>query len=262
MEWLRDAELGAPDQFDTTWSDAAKAAVEKAVERHGGWAAWLANPVLKVETRSFTGGLASIKGCGKTFALPLSIVAPRKNQITFPEFPEKGRRAFYRSGRIKIADKATGAIVEQIDDHRSSFIGLQKQRRWNNTDIMYFIGNGLPLYLGVPFALSASQLVDHRIVRRGGAPVSRLTVDWPSDLETHSRRQSFEFASDGLFLRMEYTAEIVGSFPRAVHVATKWREVAGLLLGTRRVARPLAFGRPFGPRLAELDLKIEDAARA
>ena len=125
---------------------------------------------------------------------------------------------------------------------------------------MYFIANGLPIYLGVPFILTATRLVDFRILRRGEASFSRFTVDWPADLETHSRRQSFEFAQDGLFERIEYTAEIVGKFPRAVHIARDWIEISGLLFGARRIARPLIVGKAVGPKLADLELSIGAAS--
>lgn len=245
--------------FHASWSTSARDRLEAAATRHGGWPAWHGQPTFQVETASFTGGLATMKGHGKTFTLPIAHVKPAANAIRFVYPGMSDRSTLYQGGRFTVEDRHKS---HRIDEHRASFRGLRKLRRWSDLDIMYFMGNGLPIYLGLPFLLAQAQLMRHRRVHRGGRDYDRFSVLWPKSIETHSQHQVFEFDDTGLFSFMEYTAEIVGKFPRARHYASDWIEVAGLQLAQRRTAKPLVFGHVIGPTLADLCLRISVSSQA
>jgi hypothetical protein len=72
-----------------------------------------------------------------------------------------------------------------------------------------------------------------RRTRQNGA-VQALTVRSPSTVHTHSRVQTVYFATDGLIVRHEYVAEIVGAWARGAHLWREYVEVKGVPIATHR----------------------------
>jgi hypothetical protein len=67
--------------------------------------------------------------------------------------------------------------------------------------------------------------------RAGGL---RVRATFPSSLHTHGPRQEFFFDAEGLLVRHDYTAEIVGRWARGAHFTSDYVEVDGLPFARER----------------------------
>lgn len=78
---------------------------------------------------------------------------------------------------------------------------------------------------------------------------------FPDDVPTHCRTQTFYFDKNYLLRRLDYTAEVVGSWAHAAHVCNTFRDFSGLKIPTHRRVRPLLFNRILrGPTLVALEI--------
>jgi hypothetical protein len=111
-------------------------------------------------------------------------------------------------------------------DHRSSFAGARKLRRWRLEDAVYFFGYALANYAAQPFLLSHAEHL-----RSGRDDVTvRFSADWPA----HCRVQRFWFSPDGLLWRHDNVAEVIGGWARGAHLASGWVDASGLRLPLER----------------------------
>jgi hypothetical protein len=60
----------------------------------------------------------------------------------------------------------------------------------------------------------------------------RVAARFPQDLDTHSSDQVFWFDREGLLVRHEYRAEILGWWATGAHFTSEYRRSAGLLVST------------------------------
>jgi hypothetical protein len=198
------------------WTDAARAVIERACESHGGERRWR-QLELGLELRTLSGLIPRMKGAGKTFPVPGRVlVRPSVGAAIFQDYPTPGTQGHFDGGAIWLEDPAgrrhTGAA-----NHRTSFTGWNKWRRWEALDALYFFGYAVTHYHALPFTLPEGRLVRHRARADGDT----LTIDLPAALHTHSRRQTFHFDPEGLIRRHDYVADIVGWWARGAHF---WRD--------------------------------------
>jgi len=240
------------------WPDAAREAVERAIERHGEREAWDAFHGLRVGVMSFSGKVGELKGVGRTFRLPVAFeVYPKATRTVFPDFPEPTRRVVYEAGDLFVeGDGRGGPAAEEHRGYRRTFSGLAKLRKWSDLDIAYFVGYSQSNYHGYPFTLPALRFVRAASYRSDGGRWTRLTLDYPVGSECHSRRQTFHFDATGLLRRVDYRAEIVGPGPSACHLYEEYREVAGLLFPARRRVLARVLGWRLGTNLLTADFDL------
>src|SRR5262245_28197251 len=142
-----------PPRTDMTvndrWTGEAGALLERAVARHGGWAAWEALRCVTLELRALSGLLPALKGAGRTFPATARIdVFPHEFRAVFHDYPAPGRRGVFDAGAVQLLD-GDGAVVASHPDHRHSFRGLRKWRRWAPADALYFFGYAVTHYHGL-----------------------------------------------------------------------------------------------------------------
>jgi hypothetical protein len=124
-------------------------------------------------------------------------------------------------------------------DHRATFQGGARRRRWSLLDAACFFGYAVTHYHALPFTLPEGRLLHHR----GDV----LTVELPASLHTHSR-QTFHFG--GLIRRHDYVADIVGWWARGTHLWCDYTTVDGFPVArTRHVVARLG-GLPLLPFVA------------
>jgi hypothetical protein len=237
------------------WTGEARARLERAIERHGGWSAWRRTGGVSFTLRSLRGLVPEHKGLGDTFLAPKRVeVWPRRGLVVIHDYPVAGRRGVFSSGQVQILDGDT--ILEARADARASFAGARKRRRWSPLDALYFFGYALAHYHALPFSLAAARPLGLRRARSAGRTLAGVAVELPPALHTHSRRQSFFFDEDGLLRRHDYVADIVGWWARGAHRWEDFVEVGGLAVARRRhvVAR---IGRLEVPIVA-LHAELED----
>jgi hypothetical protein len=205
---------------------AALALVERACVRHGSFRrAQLFRIVLTPE--SLTGVLPWMKGSGRTFSLPSTIeLFPHVHRAVFKDYPRPGERGLYDDGRVSIG-------ADPPSEHRASFHGVSKWRRWKPLDALYFFGYALTHYHAVPWSLKDAQFLAMRTSRRDGAS-DALKVRFPPSVHTHSAVQTFFFDESGLIVRHDYVADIVGNWARGAHLWLDYVTIEGIPIATRR----------------------------
>lgn len=190
---------------DTSWTRDARALLDQAAARHGGWSRWERVDEIRGRLYDLGGAIPWAKGLGNTFASPEHVIVR----------PREWRAFFDGVERPPLA-------------HRESFRGWRKWRRWRQEDAAYFFGCAISTYWSLPFVLARTSLLAHDPRRR------TLTVEFPAELDSHCRRQRFWFADDGLLVRHDYHAEIVSTTARGAHVSAGYVEAGGLWFATER----------------------------
>jgi hypothetical protein len=238
----------------TPWSGEARALLERAIERHGGWSAWRRAGGISFALKSLTGLVPEHKGLGDTFPAPARLeVWPRRGLVVVHDFPVAGRRGVFAVGQVQVLDGDT--ILEARADARATFAGARKRRRWAPLDALYFFGYALAHYHSLPFSLAGARPLGLRRARSAGRALSGVAVELPAALHTHCRRQTFFFDEEGLLRRHDYVADIVGWWARGAHRWEDFVEVGGLVVPRRRhvVARLGRLELPVVALHAELD---------
>ncbi|HKA88652.1 MAG TPA: hypothetical protein VKE22_13370 [Haliangiales bacterium] len=229
------------------WPDEAAALVERGVRRHGGWEAWRSLRRVSFRPIGLGGFLPWAKGHPRTFPLPPEVETfPHERRTVFRRYPDDAHEGVFDAGDVRLV----GATTVESRDHRSTFRGLAKLRRWRPIDGLYFFGYALWHYHALPFVLADARFVR---LRRNA-----VTVDFPPDVPTHSTRQTFHFDGEGLLRRHDYTAEVVGAWARGAHLWDDFVAVDGFAFATRRRVQPRVLGRALP--LTVLRAEIRDFA--
>ncbi len=233
--------------------------LDEVMEAHGGLERWRAARVIRARVRS-GGFLVRSRFPGNRlgdYELSVEVGEP---VATMDPFPREGQRGVFDRGRVRI-ETAAGEVLESRDDPRVAFSGLSGLRRnlrWDPLDSAYFAGYAMWNYLTTPLLLTR-----HGVTVREGEPWRegaerwrRLEVEFPEQLDTHSRHQMFYVDPAGLLRRHDYTAEVVGGWARAAHMLADHREAGGLTFPTRRWVRPRGPGNRVlpGPTLVSIGI--------
>lgn len=246
--------MSLPADEGPGWDGEARALLEAAVRRHGGWDAWRALRLVSVTPRSLSGMLPWLKGYGRTFRLPARAeIEPHTGRAVFRDYPTVGATGTFEGGSVMLTD-AGAVVVASIADARGTFRGWRKLRRWSPAGALYFFGYALTHYHGLPFTLGRGKPLEIHRVRYDGRTLTGIEVELPADLHTHSRRQTFYFEEDGLLRRHDYVAEIAGAWARGAHFWSDFTTVSGLEMAQVRhvVARLGRRSTPFVALHAEL----------
>jgi hypothetical protein len=255
-------DAGGPFADDSPWRGEARALLERAIARHGGWAAWLGAGGVSLRLVHLSGLVPALKGPrrGGIFALPArATVWPRRAEAVFHDYPAAGGRGVFAAGKTRLED-AAGARFDGRDDPRATFRGLRKLRRWSALDALYFFGYALTHYHSLPFSLVAARPLRLASARVAGRRLRGVDVELPAGLHTHCRRQSFYFDDDGRLVRHDYVAEIVGAFARGAHHWSDYVDVGGGLLVARRRHVIARLGRRELPRFVALHADLDEIA--
>jgi hypothetical protein len=215
------------------WTGEARALLERALERHGGWTAWQRLGGISLTCDALTGLVPNLKGVGDSFPRPTrAAIWPRHGVTILHDYPVAGRRGVFSAGQVQVLDGAT--ILEARAAPRASFSGLRKLRRWSALDALYFFGYALAHYHSLPFSLVDARPLRLRRARSAGRRLTGVEVALPASLHTHCPRQTFFFDDEGLLRRHDYVADIVGWWARGAHRWEDFVDVAGVPVARRR----------------------------
>jgi hypothetical protein len=215
--------------------------LQEVLDAHGGLERWRAARTIRAAVRS-GGLLLRMRMPGNRLAdyrLQMEVAEPR---IVFEPFPKKGQRGVFDDGRVRIETDG-GEVVASRDDPRPLFFGrpgVRRNLRWDACDATYFAGYAMWNYLTTPLLLTRDgmQVEEGGTWREAGEEWRCLRVEFPSDLDTHSRRQMFYVNESGLLRRQDYTPEVVSGAARAAHYMEQHREFGGLVFPTKRRVVP------------------------
>ena len=214
------------------WTPDTTALVDRAIVAHGGQQQWQAARSIRLPFQSGSGPLLTRKGYRRTFPAPREFeVFPHQCTTIFHGYPDEFHRGCFREGNVRIERANDGVVTLESLDHRRTFDGLAKYRRWSALDTLFFFGYALWHYHVVPFTLGDAQL--ERVLTHRGTPAG-IDVVFPPGVHTHCRRQQFYFGADGRIVRHDYVAEVIGSWARASHFWEDYVRYGGLLVARRR----------------------------
>jgi len=228
--------------------------VEQAVTRHGAVAFDGASELVAdvacggsaFALRFKRGALTRFEGRIST-GFPRSVLSP---------YPKPGLRGVFERDRVRI-ETDDGEPVAERRDPRAAFRG-RRNLWWDDLDLLYFAGYALWNYMTTPFIFRRPgfELEEIDPWREGDERWRRLHARFPADIPTHSPEQDFYFDEEGRLRRLDYTAQVFGSWAKAAHYCREHRELSGLLVPTRRRVTPR---RPdnkplFGPTLVWIEI--------
>jgi hypothetical protein len=219
---------------DSSWTPAAVEVFARACEHYGGLEKWRALRRVRLIPARLSGLMPFLKGNGRTFGLPASFeIEPHERRARFVGYPDAEHVGVFDNGDVRL-ERRDGAAAVRSADHRRSFHGLAKHRRWAPLDALYFFGYALTHYHALPFTLMEGRLVSARSTRSGDGALSVLDVELPSDLPTHCARQQFYFDERGRLVRHDYVAEIIGFWARGAHFWNRQTVVSGFPIALER----------------------------
>jgi hypothetical protein len=228
--------------------------LDEAIAAHGGAERWAR--VESVRIRQRAGGLAfRLKGrLGRPGSID-AVVCARELRTELRDFLAPGQRGLVEpDGAVRIED-ASGRVLAARADPRPHFRRLRQQLRWDDLDILYFIGGAaLPNYALTPFFLRWPGVETEEL------PGRRLHVRFPAGMPAHSREQVFTFGPDGLLRRLDYTADTIGPFARGAHFVGEYREFDGIQVPTRRRVVPRGVGYRALPGPTLVWIEVDDFA--
>lgn len=225
------------------WPAEARALIERACRAFGGEQQWRDAPGFRLEDTSLEGALPRLKGLAQTFWFPPRILTwPSRGVATFEDYPAPGEKGTFDNGAVALFDQA-GHCYAHSERHRATFHGLGALRPWNALDALYFFGYATVHYYSLPFSLQYARFVAYR---RAGA-LEALTVDYPRGAHTHGQRETVYFGANGLIVRHDYIAEVIGPWASGAHFWSNYVQAGSM---------PIACGRRVKPRNGQRYLPI------
>jgi hypothetical protein len=220
--------------FHPSWPAPAQALLRRAIDRHGGWSLWQRLEAVTVNLASMGGFLPWLKGSGRTFRLCRSLTTfPKTVRTEWSEEAGRPRAVVFDRGDMRLLDPG-GAIRRESLDHRRSFRGRRRWRRWDDLDAHYFFGYAFASYTAVPFILPGLTFLGDASGTSSGERLRGVRVRHPTGAQVHSSVQTYFFDSSGLLRRNDYVADVVGAIARGAHFWDDFATVGGLPLPARR----------------------------
>ena len=211
-----------------------KGLLQEAVDAHGGLERW--QSVKEISFSAATGGIAlPLKLQFGAFRNYRGIVSADAEHpyAAFTPHPQEPLQGVFQDGTVRVLAPG-GRVVSEIKDPRSRFSDLTHMFIWDPLDSLYFGGYAMWNYMNLPFLLTAPgiELFEVEPWEEGEHRLRRLHAVFPAHFHTHSREQTFYFNEQGLLVRHDYTAEVFGSWAKAVHYSVGHKEFGGLVFPT------------------------------
>jgi len=218
--------------------ESGRALLEKAIEAHGGLRRWQSIKEIVVQIRC--GGAAlplRFKfGTFKSYEAHISTTQPR---IIFSPFAGNGKKGVFLGDTVRI-ETDNGQVLAERTDAKAAFSDFRHKFYWDNLDALYFGGYAIWNYFSAPFVLlhEGFEIQEIDPWKENDQTWRRLKVFFPPDIPTHCREQVFYFNSEGLLMRLDYTAEVFGGWAKAAHYCRAHKNFSGLIIPTSRQVLP------------------------
>ncbi|EJN15939.1 hypothetical protein PMI42_00516 [Bradyrhizobium sp. YR681] len=204
--------------------------IKQSIDAHGGLERW---GELRQISATFTAGGPAFEQRGQEAftRMPTRVTIDTRTQRTvFEPFLMAGRRGIFEPHRTAV-ESSDGAPLEELNDPRNSFEG----RPWSATQLAYFAGYAIWMYLTVPFSLlrHGIRCEEVRPWLEDGETWRSLKVSFPKSYVTHSTEQTLYFDAAGMIRRQDYSVEVSGG-AKVAHYLYDHREFDGIVFPTRR----------------------------
>jgi hypothetical protein len=228
--------------------------IKSSIEAHGGLARW--NEIRQISARFAAGGPAFKQRGQEAFTeMPTRVsVDAREQKTTFAPFLAPNQCAIYQPDRTSI-ETADGTLLDELRNPRSSFKGSP----WTATQLAYFAGYAIWMYLTVPFSLLCDGIGCEETApwHEDGESWRALKVTFPTAYVTHSIEQTLYFDANGMIRRHDYTVEISGGVATA-HYLHDHQRFDGIVFPTRRRVYLRGAGRQPQKNLAVITADLSD----
>lgn len=213
------------------------------IDAHGGLAYWRSLDSIEIEM-SASGFLFTSKGVPPLRHARMTLCTTRP-EVAIHDYPAPGQTTrSFGDERVEIIDERGNVLQARIRP-REAFRRLRRFFRWDTLDFAYFSGYAIWGYMTTPFLLLHDGVEVTVASAPGSDEYTKLAVKFPQTLPVHSACQDFYFDKEHHLHRLDYTAEVVGSWAKAAHFCESYRQFAGLSLPTRRRVYPkLLFNMP------------------
>jgi hypothetical protein len=214
------------------------------IDAHGGLSYWRSLNSIEIEL-SASGFLFTSKRVTPLQHVRMTL-STTKPEVSIHDYPLPGQTTrSIGDERVEIVDEY-GKILQERIHPCSAFSQLSRLFRWDTLDFAYFNGYAIWGYLTVPFLFMRDDvevIIASDSVKAG---YTKLVVKFPNTFPSHCSTQDFYFDQDLRLLRLDYTAEVVGSWAQAAHFCEEYKQFGGLSLPTRRRVYPkMIFRKPF-----------------
>lgn len=213
------------------------------IDAHGGHAYW--NSLDSIEIKiSASGFLFTAKGIQPLSHVRMTLCTTRP-EVVIHDYPEPGQTTcFFGDERVEIID-VHGNVLQKRTRPRKAFHQLRRLFRWDTLDFAYFSSYAMWCYMTTPFLFLHEGVEVADAIDSGSDGYTRLAVKFPETVPVHCACQDFYFDKEHHLHRLDYTAEVVGSWAYAAHFCESYRQFSGLFLPTRRRVYPkLLCNRP------------------
>ena len=211
---------------------AAQELAMSAIKAHGGLERW--NRFTMLSAHLIQGGVFwAVKGKAGVLDDVTVTIDLRNEKVSHWPFGSPDRRSRFEPQRVAL-ENATGKVLEELPQPRSSFQGHTFETQWNDLQLAYFVGCAMWTYLNTPFLLARPGVESEELEswQEAGETWRRLQVHFPVDIATHSTEQTLYFDQKGVLRRHDYHVEISGGIG-AVHYVSDIKEVSGIVFPTK-----------------------------
>ena len=231
------------------------AIIEEIINAHGGKAIWDSIDWIAADI-SARGFLFKAKHIPVLQHVLVRASAKRPHFI-FNNFPEMGQTGeLIGNEEVRILG-SNGKVLRSRSTPRAAFKGFRRILWWDYLDFIYFGGYATWNYLVTPFIFLRKGFSFENLgyLPQTDRNLLCFRITFPDDIPTHSRIQTFYFDENNLLRRLDYTAEVVGSWAHAAHFCNRYRDFSGLKVPTQRTVRPLILNHPLSsPTLVGLEI--------
>ena len=247
--------VASDDQPEASAMDTTQL-LEAVIDAHGGRERW--RQVDTIEAKLSSGGLAFTLHLQPWALRRLRIaVRPHAREVILGDYVRPGWRGIWTPDEVRVVD-AGGDTVAQRSQPRRFFARPDRQVRWDKLGMLYFAGYALWNYLGFPFILEQPGVSLSHSGRASGGGSQRLDAHFEPGVPTHSAMQSFHLDDNGLLLRHDYTADVIGRWAKAANACLASETVDGLRFYTRRRVTPRMPGDTALPFPTLVWIEIDD----
>lgn len=208
--------------------------LQSSIEAHGGIHRW--QQLRQIAATLAPGGIAFRQRGQEAFTqMPTRVtVDTREQKAAFESFLATDQRATYRPDRTTL-EAADGTLLEELDNPRGSFSSMTPGTPWKATQLAYFVGYAMWMYLTVPFSLLSDGVACEEAEpwSEDGETWRTLRVNFPKSYVTHSSEQTLYLDAKGLIRRQDYAPEISGGV-KVAHYLEDHRAFDGIVFPTRR----------------------------
>ena len=165
-------------------------------------------------------------------------VDARKQKTIFRPFLVHGHCGIFEPDRTAV-ETVDGVVLEELKDPRPSFKSMPAGTPWSATQLAYFAGYAMSMYLTMPFLLlkDGTRFQEVEPWVEDGETWRALKITFPKSFITHSTEQTIYFDDKGLMRRQDYTAEVSGDV-KVAHYLYDHQEFDGIVFPIRRRAYP------------------------